>query len=152
MTKRDLAWLTFVTQPNHLRFGIWGSDPLDLDEKTFKIGTCGSPISRKSRDLASLDRLHTWLDNPVGEQGKPLRSGQIEPETSIVEPEEAIAPQIQLVIPPTPSKDRYLGEEEKMSSPSSPVSDIGDTAYLPKGPKRKQGMRLRSSVRKKRKE
>ncbi|KAK3352475.1 kinase-like domain-containing protein [Lasiosphaeria hispida] len=43
----------------------WGNDPLDMDPETFFNGPLtGSATSRKSRDLAALERLRTWLDNP----------------------------------------------------------------------------------------
>lgn len=46
-------------------FSIWGDDPLDLDEKTEFNGPYGGPTCRKSRDLAALNKLRTWIDNPV---------------------------------------------------------------------------------------
>ncbi|KAK3356483.1 kinase-like domain-containing protein [Lasiosphaeria hispida] len=46
-------------------FECWGGDPLDMDPETHYDGPGGSPTSRKSRDLASLHHLRTWLDNPV---------------------------------------------------------------------------------------
>ena len=49
----------------HIRLSIWGEDPLDLDPKTLWDGEHGNPTSRKSRDLASLAKLRTWLDAPV---------------------------------------------------------------------------------------
>ncbi|KAK4234816.1 hypothetical protein C8A03DRAFT_37371 [Achaetomium macrosporum] len=47
-------------------FGCWGGDPLDMDPETYYDGPrMACPTSRKSRDLASLKQLRTWLDNPV---------------------------------------------------------------------------------------
>ncbi|KAK3349182.1 kinase-like domain-containing protein [Lasiosphaeria hispida] len=46
-------------------FSCWGKDPLDMDPETYFVGPLiGYAVSRKSRDLAALERLHTWLDNP----------------------------------------------------------------------------------------
>jgi hypothetical protein len=38
-----------------------------MDPETHFDGPGGNPTSRKSRDLASLHHLRTWLDNPVAE-------------------------------------------------------------------------------------
>ncbi|KAK3353754.1 hypothetical protein B0T25DRAFT_518751 [Lasiosphaeria hispida] len=44
----------------------WGGDLLDMDPETHFDGPrAASPTSRKSRDLAALKQLRTWLDNPV---------------------------------------------------------------------------------------
>ncbi|KAK0658071.1 kinase-like domain-containing protein [Cercophora newfieldiana] len=45
-------------------FSCWGRDPLDLDPETYCNGPlAGLPTSRRSRDLAALERLRTWLDD-----------------------------------------------------------------------------------------
>ncbi|KAK4445811.1 kinase-like domain-containing protein [Podospora aff. communis PSN243] len=45
-------------------FSCWGKDPLDLDPETHYYGPlAGLPTSRRSRDLAALERLRTWLDD-----------------------------------------------------------------------------------------
>ncbi|KAK0745717.1 kinase-like domain-containing protein [Schizothecium vesticola] len=45
-------------------FECWGGDPLDMDPETH-CDAEGHTTSRKSRDLASIHHLRTWLDNPV---------------------------------------------------------------------------------------
>jgi len=56
---------TCANKKTHLRLSCWGNDPLDMDPETFFNGPLtGSAMPRKSRDLAALERLRTWLDNP----------------------------------------------------------------------------------------
>lgn len=48
------------------RFECWGDDPLDMDPETHFIGPLAAcPISRTSRDIASLNHLRTWINDPV---------------------------------------------------------------------------------------
>ncbi|KAK3386791.1 hypothetical protein B0H63DRAFT_508734 [Podospora didyma] len=50
---------------SHVRLSCWSNDLLDMNPETFYNGPLtGSATSRKSRDLAALERLRTWLDNP----------------------------------------------------------------------------------------
>ncbi|KAK3358006.1 hypothetical protein B0T25DRAFT_605396 [Lasiosphaeria hispida] len=56
-------------------FSCWGNDPLDMDPETFFDGPLtGSATSRKSRDLAALERLRTWLDDPDFTHHHPLQN------------------------------------------------------------------------------
>jgi len=48
-------------------FECWGDDPLDMDPETHFVGPSGGPVSRKSRDMAALNHLRTWIDNPIEE-------------------------------------------------------------------------------------
>ncbi|KAK3342057.1 hypothetical protein B0T25DRAFT_574367 [Lasiosphaeria hispida] len=46
-------------------FECWGEDPLDMEPETHFVGPLAAgPTSRKSRDIASLNYLRTWIDNP----------------------------------------------------------------------------------------
>ena len=60
-------FLFLFSKLNHealCRFSCWGRDPLDLDPETRYNGSlAGLPTSRRSRDLAALERLRTWLDD-----------------------------------------------------------------------------------------
>ncbi|KAK4445384.1 hypothetical protein QBC34DRAFT_164978 [Podospora aff. communis PSN243] len=46
---------------------LWGDDPLDMDPETIFVGPKGGMVSRKSRDVAALNQLRTWVDHPVAE-------------------------------------------------------------------------------------
>ncbi|KAK0732128.1 hypothetical protein B0H67DRAFT_655404 [Lasiosphaeris hirsuta] len=47
-------------------FSCWGGDPLDMNPETHFDGPrTASHTSGKSRDLAALKQLGTWLDNPI---------------------------------------------------------------------------------------
>lgn len=39
-----------------------------MDPETYYVGSeSGLPVSRRSRDIAALNHLRTWIDNPVVE-------------------------------------------------------------------------------------
>ncbi|KAK0642949.1 kinase-like domain-containing protein [Cercophora newfieldiana] len=44
-------------------YSTWGEDPADVEREA--AGIAEHPVSTKSRDLAALNKLRTWLDNPV---------------------------------------------------------------------------------------
>jgi len=47
---------------------VLGDDPEDMDPETHFVGPLtAAPISRRSRDIASLNHLRTWVDDPVRE-------------------------------------------------------------------------------------
>ncbi|KAK3372077.1 hypothetical protein B0H63DRAFT_513585 [Podospora didyma] len=55
-------------------FDCWGDDPLDMEPETYFISpSAACPTPRKSRDIASLNHLRTWIDNPVSETAGFLR-------------------------------------------------------------------------------
>jgi len=46
-----------------IRYSTWGEDPPDMEMEA--AGLADLPISTRSRDLAALNKLRTWLDNPI---------------------------------------------------------------------------------------
>ncbi|KAK0617074.1 hypothetical protein B0T14DRAFT_568621 [Immersiella caudata] len=51
---------------SHCRmYSTWGEDPPDLEMEAADLASFRPPVSTKSRDLAALNKLRTWLDNPV---------------------------------------------------------------------------------------
>ncbi|KAK3369724.1 hypothetical protein B0T24DRAFT_708601 [Lasiosphaeria ovina] len=44
-------------------YSTWGEDPPDMEMEAADIAW--TPVSTRSRDLAALNKLRTWLDNPV---------------------------------------------------------------------------------------